>query len=154
MAAPPDHLFPDNDVSVMPVQEERQDERDEEEDRVHDPERPRRLQHRAVLVDVYRPRQIAVDAEVAKGAQADVDGRGGEIGAVRIADAAQLVVGGDEGTDEAEVDEGDEEGGAAGGAEAEEGRDRPGAGEDGDDEEDEDVGWREFIYRVVARDEP
>jgi hypothetical protein len=57
----------------------------------------------------------------------------------------QLVVGGDEGADEAEVNEGDEEGGAAGRAEADQRHDGPGAGEDGDDEEDEDVGWREEV---------
>jgi hypothetical protein len=80
VAAPAHHLFPHHDlVSVMPVQEQRQDERDEEEDRVHDAKRPRRLEHRAVLVNVDRPRRVAADAEIAKGAEADVDGRGGEV---------------------------------------------------------------------------
>ena len=80
VAAPAYHLFPHHDlVSVMPVQEQRQDERDEEEDRVHDAKRPRRLEHRAVLVDVGRPRRIAADAEITKGAEGDVDGRDGEV---------------------------------------------------------------------------
>ena len=115
VAAPAHHLFPHDDfVSVMPVQEHRQDRRDEEEDGVHDAKRPRCLEHRTVLVDVGRPRRIAANAEIAKWAEADVDGRGGEVCAVGLADAAQLVVSGDEGADEAEVDEGDEEGGAAG----------------------------------------
>ena len=80
VAAPAYHLFPHHDlVSVMPVQEQRQDERDEEEDRVHDAKRPRRLEHRAVLVDVGRPPRIVADAEIAKGAEADVDGCGCEV---------------------------------------------------------------------------
>lgn len=41
---------------MMPVQEQGQDERDEEEDSVHDAKRPRRLEHRTVLADVDRPR--------------------------------------------------------------------------------------------------
>lgn len=80
VAAPAYRLFPHHDlVSVMPVQEQRKDEREEEEDRVHDAKRPRRLEHPAVLVDVGRPRRIAADAEIAKGAEADVDGRGDEV---------------------------------------------------------------------------
>ena len=129
----------------MPMHEQRQDERDEEEHRVHNPKRPRRLQHRAVLVDIDRPWRIAADAKIAERPESDVDGRELEACAVGLADAAELVVGGNEGADEAEVDEGDEEGRAAGGAEAEEGHDGPGTGEDRDDEEDEDVGWSEEI---------
>jgi hypothetical protein len=143
VTAPPYYLLPYDDIALMPVHEQRQDERDEEEDRVHDSKRPRRLEHRTVLVDVYRPSRTAADSKVAERSECDVDGRRGEVRAGGVADAAELVVCCDEGADEAEVDEGDEERGAAGRAEADEGHDGPGAGEDGDDEEDEDVGWGE-----------
>lgn len=61
---------------------------------------------------------------------------GGEVAAARIGDVAKFVDAGDEGADEAEVDEGDEDGGVAGGSAAENGEDSPGGCEDGDDEED------------------
>lgn len=82
VTASPDHLLPDDHISLMPVQEEREDEGDEEEKGIHDAEHPRRLEHRAVLVDVYRPRRIAADTIVAKRSKANVDGRSGEVCAV------------------------------------------------------------------------
>lgn len=60
----------------------------------------------------------------------------GEVCTVGVGDVTELVDAGDKGPDEAEVDEGDEDGGVAGGFAAEDGYDGPGGGEDGDDEED------------------
>ena len=51
-------------------------------------------------------------------------------------DEAELVYSADEGTNETDVDEGNEEGGTPGGVTAEEGQEGPDAGEDGDDEKD------------------
>ena len=77
--------------------------------------------------------RIGVDAAV-------VDGDGevavvGEVGAVCVGDAPELVDARDEGAYEAKVDEGDEDGGVAGGLPAEDGQDGPCGCEDGDDEE-------------------
>lgn len=116
------------------MHEQQQEARDGKEDAIHDAKGKARLQHGAVLVRVELKGRIAGDAIV-------VDGEGestisGEIGAVRIRDVAQLVDAGDESTDEAEIDKGDEEGGVAGGFAAEDGGNGPGSGEDGYDEED------------------
>lgn len=58
------------------------------------------------------------------------------MGAVSVGDEAELVDGGDEGADEAEVDEGDEERGAFCCGEAEERVDAPEDGDYADDEQD------------------
>jgi hypothetical protein len=139
VTASPDGLLPDDLLGVMLVQEQRQDERNEEENGIHDPECPRRLEHPAALVDVCHPWRI--DA--------------GTVGRKRaVVSVTELVIGGDEGADEAEVDESDKAGIAAGRAEAEECVNSPGAGEDGDDEEDQNVRGRELIDGVVAVNEP
>ncbi len=71
-----------------------------------------------------------------------------DAGTVFVCDAAQLVDACYQGTDEAEVDEGDEASIVSGPVVCEEGCDGPGGAEDTDDEEDEDVGW---CQGVVAR---
>ena len=95
-----------------PVHEEQDEERDEEEYAVHDAECEARFLHRALLFDAGRDATRAGDsigshAQVCWAAVTDA-------GAVGAGDAAEFVDAGYEGTDEAEVDKGDEEGGSLG----------------------------------------
>lgn len=136
------------------MQENGQNRGEEEKEDIHDAKHPRGLEHGAVLVDVGREPRAGLLAVVPERADLDVDGRGLEVGAAGAVDGAEFVDGGDEGADEAEVDKGDEEGGAAGRAETEEGAEGPGAGEDRDNEEDEDRGRRELVVGLEAIDEP
>lgn len=126
-------------IAMVPVQEETQAEGEEEEDAVHDSERKGRLEHRACLVDVQRQVRAGVVAIITKGPERDVEAAGGEVGAILVADATELVDGGDEGTNEAEINDGDKDGRAFGRAVADQGRESPCACEDGDDEHCEDV---------------
>lgn len=71
-----------------------------------------------------------------------------------MVDAAQLVHAGNESTHEAEIDECDEQGRSSSRAQTEQSGNSPGAGEDGNDEEDEDGVGRELIILLEARDEP
>ncbi|KAL8642703.1 MAG: hypothetical protein Q9228_000633 [Teloschistes exilis] len=135
MAPPPigllHHHFP---VIPIPMHEQQQKRRDGEEDAIHDAKRKARLQHGAILVDVEVEGRGAADAIVVDGeGEAAV---GGEVGTTGVRDAAEFVDSGDKGPDEAEIDEGGEEGGFASGFAAEHGRDSPCGGQDRDDEED------------------
>ncbi len=67
---------------------------------------------------------------------------------------AQLVDAGDEGADEAEVNEGDEEGVGARAVVGEQRGDGPGGAEDRDDEQDQDVVRGESVGFRVDVDEP
>lgn len=67
---------------------------------------------------------------------------------------SQLPVCCNEGAHEAEIDKGDEEGGAAGRAKAHECHNGPCAGEDRNNEEHEDEGWGELVVVIEAVDEP
>lgn len=69
-------------------------------------------------------------------------------------DETQLVGAGDEGADEAQVDEGDEESVRFRAVVGEEREDGPGSGEDRDDEEDEDVVGCQGIVGGVNVDKP
>lgn len=109
--APPDLGLLD-DGGLMAVHEEGENGRPEEEERVHDPEGEGSLQQGAGLVDVHAEVIPIFAADVPEGPQGEVEGPGAEIGAVGRCDVAELVDAGDEGADEAEVDEGDEDGGA------------------------------------------
>lgn len=133
-------LFP------LPTHEQQQEARNSKEDAVHDPERKARLQHRAILIRVQAEWRISADAIVVDGERevAVVF----ESGAVGSGDVAQFVDAGDEGANEAEVDEGDEEGGVTGGFAAEDGGDGPGGGEDGNDEEDSE---RTFVSSGIIQ---
>lgn len=80
---------------------------EEEKDAVHDAKDPAGLEHGARLVDVE---PHATQGDGAQHAEADDRVRVGcDATAVVVPDAAQLVDAGDQGADEAEVDEGDEE---------------------------------------------
>ncbi len=95
------------------MHEQQQEARNSKEDAIHDPERKGSLQHRTVLVRIQAEGRISADTIV-------IDGEGEvavgfESSAVGSGDVAQFVDAGDEGAHEAEIDEGDEEGGVAGG---------------------------------------
>lgn len=135
MTPPPVALLHHNLPIVPPPMHEQQQKRgNRKEDAIHDAKCKACLQHRAVLVGV----------EVKGGRGGDtgiVNGEGevavvGKVGAVGICDVTKLVDASDEGADEAEIYEGDEHGGVAGGFTAEDGDEGPCGGEDGDDEED------------------
>jgi hypothetical protein len=154
VSRPAHFLGSDDPASFVAVQEDGQPEGEEEHDGVHDAQDPRGLEHGAVLVQVERPLGPAVPAIVTERAQVDVDGAEGEVGAVGVVDAAELVDAGDEGAHEAQVDEGDEEGRAAGRAEADERHEGPCEGQHRDDEEDEDEGGCQLVVLVEAVNEP
>lgn len=143
-------------ISLLPAlllvaMEERHHACNEEEYAVHDPKREARLQHRALLVGSKVQR---VRSDTAQYAKVDLVGVARCHGrAVLVRYAAQLVYTCDQGADEAEIDEGDEAGVGFRAVVGEEGADCPGAGKDGDDEEDEDVGWCEGIVTGVDVDE-
>lgn len=151
MAPPPITLFHHHLLIIpLPVHEEQQKARDRKEDAIHDSKRKARLQHRAILVRIQMERRIAVDAII-------IDREGevvvvGKMGAIGLRNVAEFVDASDEGADEAEIDEGDEEGGVAGGFAAKDRGDGPGGGEDGDDEEDEDIIWCEEVLLLELMD--
>lgn len=131
---------------MMPMHKKRHHKRHAEQYTVDNPKREARLQHSTRLVHIHTERRViyAQGGDVNGVARSpDAAGAGdasGGVGAVLGSDAAELVDAGDEGADEGKVDEGDEEGGAAGRVVAEEGGDDPGGGEDGYDEEDAGCG--------------
>ena len=134
------------------VHEEQQKAGEEEEVAIHDPEGEARLQHRARLVHAaVKKAAIAVDAGEPEG-DAEV-GVEGEVGAVGVGNGAKFVHACDEGADKAEVDKGDEEGGFVARFAPHERCDCPYGREHGDDEEGEDVAWRELVCFVVFVDE-
>lgn len=143
------HLLLRSESSTVP---ERKHSRDSKPDNVDDPKGKRRLEHHAGLVCVPR------DAGSGDGETAARPRPGrvavGEVCAVCVGDAAEVVDACDEGADKAEVDKGDEAGVCGGAVVGEEGEDGPGEGEDGDDEEDEDGGGGESVGVVVFFDEP
>lgn len=142
-----------DDLAAVAVHEEREDGGPEEEDGLHDAEREARLEHGARLVEVKRQRVAGAHAIVAKGPQRDVDGAAVPARAVLVGDEAQLVDGGDEGAEEADVDEGDEGRGALGGRVADQRVEGPEDGDDADDEKNEDVGRGQLVVLDEAVDE-
>jgi len=125
-----------NHDSLIPTSltnEERQQTRDKEEDTVHNAERETRLQHRTGLVG------IDVEALDACSHGAEINGvrrARGDLGAVGVRDEAQFVDARDKGTNEADVDEGHEEGVGFGAVVGEERADGPGGTEHRGYEED------------------
>ena len=101
-----------NSATLMPMHKQRKGRRPEEENRIHNPKRKRRLQHRAGLINIQTQRIIALATNIPKRTQGDVERSTGELRAVCICNPAELVDTCYEGTYEAEVDEGDEDGGA------------------------------------------
>ena len=123
-------------LTMPEMQEERQDRRPHEEEHLHDANRKRRLQHRACLLEVLGERVPGLFAREAEGTQGLIDcvGAAGPVTAVCGADETQLVDRGNEGTEEAEVDEDDEDRRAFGRVQPDEGVQTPEDGHHGDDE--------------------
>lgn len=82
---------------------------DEECEGQDDGQRPASFEHGASLVDVRRPRAVALTAIVSERAQVDVQAASGEVGAVCICDATQGNDSSDQSAHKAEIDECDEE---------------------------------------------
>ena len=119
---------------LLPLHKHQPKRRNRKQDNVHNPKRKGRLEHRTLLV------QIEVEPIIAAHAvRAQRDGEGAAIGEIRaagVADATEVVDARNQGADEADVDEGDEVGGAAGGFAPDDGQEAPCYGEGGDYEED------------------
>lgn len=92
------------------MQEDGQNRCEEEQDGVHDSKCPGCGQHPAVLRNVVRPLRSSLFAIVTERTDRHVDTRSTEVFATGVVDATKLVDSSDEGTDEAEIDEGNEEG--------------------------------------------
>lgn len=152
MATAADSRLLDDDLTAPAVQEQREQRRPEEEDRLHDAHGECGLQHRAGLIDVQG---VVVDvlAILAERPEGYPHRAAVPVGAVGIGDEAQLVDAGNEGAEEEEVHKGDEDGRALGGGEADERVDGPEDGDDADDEEHEHVGGRQHVGFQVAIDE-
>lgn len=92
---------------MMTPQQEGEDGGEEEEDDIHDPERPACLQHGTVLVDVGTPLAsvAALSSIVSKDAQVDVDVTSGEVAAVGVGDPAQFVHAGNQRAHKGKIDE-------------------------------------------------
>lgn len=112
----------------MAVEKQGQDECEEEEDGIHDAQGPGGLQHGTILVDVQRPLRSARTSIITKRAEIDIDGVCLEAGTVCISNPTKVVDCGDEGADEAKIDESHKKGGTPGRPEADEGRQGPCAG--------------------------
>lgn len=112
MTSPP-ISFLNNHLLILAAPHEQQQKRGrDEEDDVHDAEREAGLEHGARLVHIEP--EAAITAKAA-GVQRDGEGaRRGKVRTVGLGDGAQFEDTRDQGTGKAEVDEGDEEGGAPG----------------------------------------
>jgi len=131
---------------MPPADHGSQEARNKKEDAIHDAKGPRGLEHTAGLVDGDA---VGVHFGLAEDAEGQRVALGGNVAAVVAADAAQVPDAGDEGADEAQVDEGDEVAVGARAVVGEEGADGPHGREDRDDEEDEDRGRGEPVLLVV-----
>lgn len=110
--APPSH----RNILLLPaIQKHRQNSRPKEKHRLHNAQRETRLQHRARLVNIHRKRVSRAFAVYPERAERDSDCACAPVGTVCGCDKAKLVDGGDERSEEEQVDEGDEGGGAFGG---------------------------------------
>jgi hypothetical protein len=129
-----------------------QDAGEEEEYAIHDAEGEASLEHGARLVDVDVPR---VEAGRAQGPQRQVERvTRTDRGAVQACESAHVPNGGDEGADEAEIDDGHSQRVGGRTMVAEDGVDGPCQGDDGDDKHDEDEVGRQRVDRNKAVDEP
>lgn len=85
MATPPISLL-DHNILLLPIHEQQKERAARKKDAVHDPERKRRLQHCALLVDVESKGVVPVKPVRAQG---DVESAVvGEMRAVGVGDAA------------------------------------------------------------------
>lgn len=141
---------------VPPAKQQCQETGNEKEDAVHDAESETCFQHCTILVHVDgQTIDTTPDtAEYAKGNATGVCAVSIDMSAIGFGNTTEFVYTGYESTDEAEVDEGDEEGIGTRAMICEESRNGPGSTEDGYDEEYEDVGRCKGIMRGVLMDEP
>lgn len=72
MTAPPNSL-PNNNLPLLGVQEKRQESSPSKEDRLHNPHRKSRLQHRTRFINMQRERIIRANTILAKRAQRNPD---------------------------------------------------------------------------------
>lgn len=132
---------------MAPTHHTSQHTRDEEEDDIHDAQRKTRFEHRTGLV---HPHAHPIDVGIAPRAKIDIVPRAGAEGCtVGVGDVAERVDACDQRADETEIDEGDKECVVARAVICEEGCDGPGACEDRDYEEDQDVVGRECVIGCV-----
>lgn len=112
MASPPISLL-NHHLLLLPLHEDQEERRDSEENNIHDPEGEGRLQHGALLVCVETEPIVSTDAT---GAYSE---RGisitGKVGAIGVGDGAEVVYAGDQGANEANINEADEVSGPSGG---------------------------------------
>lgn len=132
-------------VAALPVDEQRKDRGEEEEEDVHDAKGEAGLEHGAVLVDVQGPAAAQAAAPGAEDAEVDVEAAGGEVATVRPGDLAQHDDAGDETPHEAKVHKGHEDGRVLRSVVREHGRDRPDRRQHRRDEEDEDEVGRQGV---------
>lgn len=139
-------------IITFPMHEQQPEARKGEEYTIHDPKRKARLQHRTRPINAPREGTISIES-IRPDREVEITVCG-EVHAVCVGDGAELVHARDEGADEAEVDEGAEDGGFVARSSANERHYRPCQCEDGYYEEGEDVGRGELVFSVPAVDEP
>jgi hypothetical protein len=147
------HCLPRHRPRLSPPDPQCPDRRPEEENHFHDSHRKARLQHRTGLVQIIRqgiPRLCAVKPERTQG---DVFAIAVPVFAVGICDEAQFVDTGDEGTEEEEVNEGDEDRRALCGGVAYHRVEAPEDSNHADYEENKDVDWGDLVGFEEAVDE-
>lgn len=110
--SPPPHLSLSNNGGLMTMHKQSKDGSPREEEDIHNPKGEGSLQQRACLVNVNTRLIAIVAADIAKGAEGEVEGASLETRAVLLCDVAEFVDAGYEGAYEAEVYEGDEDCGA------------------------------------------
>lgn len=110
---PPSNSLLNNDLPSIPLMNEQgQESGPSKEDDLHDAHSEGSLQHGTGFVDMQCERVTRAETIFTEGAERDPDRTGVPVAAVGGSDEAEFVDSGNEGTHEAEVDEGDEEGGA------------------------------------------
>lgn len=98
-------------ISTFSVDEQSEDGGEEEEDDIHDAKGEAGFEHGASPVDVDRPFASRAPAPESKGPKSDIEVPAcGEVCAVRLGKVSEFDDAGDQSRQEAEIDEGDEDG--------------------------------------------
>lgn len=129
------------------------DRRNKKENHIHDPHRKTSLEHRARFINRILPARCSNFPKIGKMDFVRAIGscEGGTIG---FGNKPEVIYSSNQCADERQVDEADEPGVGAGPVVGEERKYRPGEGEDGDDEEQKNVGGGELVGFEVLVDEP
>ena len=118
---------------LLPLHKDQPESRNGKEDGIHDAECPRGFEHGTLFIDVEIKPVIAAHSI---GPQSDRKiAIIAEVRAIGVGDVAKVIDAGDQGANEAYVDERDEVGGPTGGFATEEGQSTPCYCKGGDDEE-------------------